>query len=330
MPAEVRPRKRWKKILRWTAWTLLLQFVLINISAALHAYKFSRFYEDPSVADMRPPGNLFTKTWYLFAGRRYPKSRITESPVWPCDTLRWKTGSGLSIEAWYIPADSAAKGTVILFHGLTMNKGRMLREAGEFRYWGYHVLLVDFRAHGNSGGRTTALGWRETEEVKLAYDFIAGKGEKNIFMAGFSLGAVAILKAIPEYGLQPAGIILDMPFASLQDHLRGRARSIGFGGFPEKPFAFFTSFWMGVRLGYSGWGFRLQKFARQVRCPVLLQWGDRDRLTKRKETETIFQAIPGPDKKWVTYPGADHQLLLEYDPVLWRAEVGAFLRQYTR
>lgn len=330
MTAEVRPRKRWKSVLRWTAWTLLLQLVLINISAALHAYKFSRFYTDPALADPRPPANVLEKTWHLFAGYRYPKSHITETPVWPCDTIRWTTRSGLSIEAWYLPADSAARGTVILFHGLTMNKGRMLQEAGEFRYWGYHVLLVDFRAHGNSGGRTTALGWRESEEVKLAYDFVASKGEKNIFLAGFSMGAVAILKAVPEYGLQPRGVVLEMPFGSLQDHLRGRARTIGFGGFPEKPFAFFTSFWMGVRLGYNGWGFRLKKFAAGVHCPVLIQWGDKDRLTRRAEIEAIFNALPGRDKKWVVFPGADHQRLLEYDPALWRQEVGGFLQQYTR
>jgi alpha-beta hydrolase superfamily lysophospholipase len=229
-----------------------------------------------------------------------------------------------------MPADSAARGTVILFHGLTMNKGRLLQEAGEFHYWGYHVLLVDFRAHGNSEGKTTSLGWRESEEVKLAYEFIRAKGETNIFLAGFSMGAVAILKAIPEFTLKPSGIILEMPFGSLQDHLRGRARTIGFGGFPERPFAFFTSFWMGVRLGYSGWGFRMKKFAEQVQAPVLLQWGDEDRLTLRRETESIFNAFPGSDKKWVIYKGADHQRLLDYDPALWRSEVGRFLDAHTR
>ena len=41
-------------------------------------------------------------------------------------------------------------------------------------------MLVDFRAHGNSDGNTCTIGYDESEDVKLAYDYISNKGEKNI------------------------------------------------------------------------------------------------------------------------------------------------------
>lgn len=321
------PKKnfRWRSVLRWTIWVIVVQLVLINISAALHADKLSRFYTDPALRDAAPPRNILSRTWRLFAGQRFPKSIQGEAPYYPHDTVMLRTGSGLKIEAWYAAADSNAKGTVILFHGLTMNKSRVLAEANEFRYDGYHVMLVDFRAHGNSEGKVTTIGYREAEDVKLAYDYVAAKGEKTIFIWGFSMGAVAAMKATVDYQLKPAGLILEMPFLSLQSHLRARARTSGFRGFAEKPFAFFTTFWMGAERGFNGYGFRVDGLARQISCPVLLQWGDKDRLTLRSETDKIFQALPGPDKVLAVYTQADHQSLLQNDPDLWRKETGAFL-----
>jgi hypothetical protein len=86
----------------------------------------------------------------------------------------------------------------------------MLDEAYEFRYWGYNVMLVDFRGHGNSDGEVTTLGMKESEEVKLAFDHISKTGEKNIILWGMSLGAVIITKAIWQYDLKPQKIILEI------------------------------------------------------------------------------------------------------------------------
>ena len=168
---------RWRAVLKWTGWALLLQLLLINISAALHAYRFSRFYEEESLPAKSPASNVFAKTWRLFAGQRYPKKPVREAPYYRHDTVFLETQNGLKLEAWYAPADSA-RGTVILFHGLKMYKAQVLQEAAEFRYWGYHVMLVDFRAHGNSEGRVSTIGLREAEEVKLAYDFVRAIWDK--------------------------------------------------------------------------------------------------------------------------------------------------------
>lgn len=318
-------RKRLPVYLRWIGWVLLVQLILINISAALYAYKLTHVYNDPALRNARPSRNIFVKTWRLFTGPRQPHSVITEAPSFPYDTVSFQTEKGIPIDAWYSKADSAAKGTVILFHGITANKGMMLTEAAEFRYLGYNVLLVDFRAHGNSGGQTTTIGVREAEEVKLAYDFVAAKGEKNIFCWGTSMGAVVVARAISQYALNLSGIILEMPFSSLQAHLEGRARTLGFGGFPEKPFGFFVSFWMGIERGFGGFKHRTAAYAKKINCPVLLQWGSRDNYVQKKETDQIYTSIASASKKLVIYEGAGHVSLLQFDPGKWRTETEAFL-----
>lgn len=315
-------KRQLKSILRWVGWVLLVQFVLINISASLYAYKLTHFYIDHPEKNEEEGGNIFTKSWKLFTGPRYGKSAISDVPVFKYDTVDMATKKGIRIEAWYGKTDSVSKGTVILFHGLGVSKSILIDEANEFRVEGYHVLLVDFRAHGNSEGQTTTIGVRETEDVKLTFDHISAKGEKNIFLYGSSLGAVAIAKAVSDYQLQPGGIILEMPFESLQGYLKGKARVLGF---PSQPFAFLTTFWIGVERGFNGFKHKTSRYAKNIHCPVLLQWGTLDHLVLRNETEKIYDALASTSKKLVIYEGAEHESFLRKDPLKWRIEVERFL-----
>ena len=318
-------KRKLPSFFRWILWVLLAQFILFNISASLYAYKLSHFYDDPSLQTVSQNENVFSKTWRLFSGYKYPKSVITQTPGFPFDTVTLKTDNGIYIDGWYAKADSAVRGTVILFHGLSNNKGQVLAEADEFRFMGYNVMMVDFRAHGNSGGNNTTIGVRDSEEVKLAYDYVSKLGEKKIILWGSSLGAVAISKAISDYSITPAGVILEMPFQSLQTHLRARARMIGFNGFPEKPFAFFVTAWMGIERGFNGYKHKTTNYVDDIKCPVLLQWGALDIYVLKSETDNIYNAITSPDKKLVIYDHANHESFLQNDPLKWKIEVGRFL-----
>jgi uncharacterized protein len=318
-------KRKLPSIVRWILWVLLAQFILFNISAALYAHRFTHVYDDPSLRNKAPNRNIFTKTWRLFSGPRQPRSVIKEFPAFPYDTVTLKTQSGIFIDAWYAKPDSGAKGTVIFFHGIMANKGMLLSEADEFRYLGYNVMLVDFRAHGNSGGQITTIGVKESEEVKLAYDYIVQLGEKNIFLFGSSMGAVVVTKAIADYDLKPSGAFLDMPFASMQSHLRARARLLGFRGFGEKPFGFLVTMWVGIERGFNGFKDQTARYVSKINCPVLMQWGAADNYVLKSETNKIYNAIASTDKKLIIYDHAGHESLLQNDPAKWRMEVEKFL-----
>jgi alpha-beta hydrolase superfamily lysophospholipase len=290
----------------------------------MYAYKFTHLYPAEEAPTQKVSENIFAKTWRLFSAPRFYKQPQSEKPA-DYDTVHLATSNGLAIEAWYNKwnnPDSSAKGTVLLFHALSGNKSRILPEAEEFRRWGYNVMLVDARSHGNSAGQTTTIGYRESEEVKLAYDFIKQKGEKTIILWGFSMGAVQIMKAVAEYDLQPAGIIPQMPFLSLQSHIKSRIKSLGF---PRQPFSFFITFWIGAERGFNGFGFNMLTYAKKIHCPVLLQYGSKDQLVPQEDAKRIYEAVSSVNKRMVVYDGANHESFLQKDPVLWRNEVSAFL-----
>jgi len=310
------------RVLKWIGKVLLVQLILINISAAFHAYRFTHYYDDDKIRNQRSSeGKPLLRTWRLMTGRKLAKSLIQYYPAIPFDTVQLTTSSGVKLEAWYMKAESA-KGTVILFHGLNSNKGNVLNEAFEFISLGYNTMLVDIRAHGNSEGVTNSLGNKESEEVKLAYDHISKIGEKNIVLWGMSLGAVMITKAIWEYDLQPQKVILEMPFDKLQDHISARAR---ISGFPGEPFGFFVTFWTGAEQGYWSYGHKTSRYVKKTDCPVLLQWGNDDEYVLKSETKKIFTAIKSSKKKLEIYKGAGHGPLLAGNEQQWIKTVSDFL-----
>jgi alpha-beta hydrolase superfamily lysophospholipase len=316
--------KKTVRILKWIGSVLLVQLILINISAAFHAYSLTHYYDNDKIRNQQSSqGKPFLRTWRMMTGKKLARSLIQYYPTIPYDTILFTTANGQKLEAWYMKADSA-KGTVILFHGLGSNKGNVLGEAFEFNSFGYNTMLVDMRAHGNSEGIVNSLGYKESEEVKLAYDHVSKKGEKNIVLWGMSLGAVIISKAIWQYDLKPQKIILEMPFDRIQDHIRARAR---ISGFPGEPFGFFVTFWTGLEQGYWGYGHKTSRYAKNINCPVLLQWGNSDEYVLKDETKRIFASINSPKKKLEIYEGAGHGPLISGNHSKWDETVTEFLNE---
>ena len=312
-----------RNVLKWIFRILIFQLVLINISAAFHAHRITHYYDDDKVRNMTPSsGTVLLRTWRLMVGRKLPKSQIMGYPPFPYDTISFKTKSGIRIDTWYATSDSP-KGTVILFHGLNSSKSDVITEAMAFRGMNYNIMLVDLRAHGHSGGKANSLGVDESEEVKLAYDHFRAKGETNIILWGMSLGAVVIARAVAEEDIKPEKVILEMPFNRLQDHVKARARVLGF---PDEPFGFFVTFWTGLEQGYWGYSHRTSNYVKKLDCPVLLQWGANDSYVLKNETDCIFNNIHSSNKKLVVYENVGHERLLGRDEEKWITTVEEFLK----
>jgi alpha-beta hydrolase superfamily lysophospholipase len=312
---------RWKSYLKWTFWFVLVQFTLANISASIYAFRLTHFYAAP--VPEYGEQNILQKTWKLFVGPKYYRNAKEPLPSFDIENIRLSTSSGIPLDAWYGKADSA-KGCVLLFHGNSVNKSYLNHEAALFRSWGYNVLMTDLRAHGKSGGENTTLGVAETEEVLQAFQKAKELGNKRIILYGVSLGAGICIKAVADGLVKPDGLIAEMPFGSLRNHLRGRASHLNF---PSEPFATLVTFWIGAKRGYNGFKHNVADYAKKVNCPVLLQWGDQDPFVREDETRRIFNNLQGKDKSLEVYTGAVHESLLDYDPNRWKTVVQEFINR---
>ncbi|MEN9570332.1 MAG: hypothetical protein RL172_1563 [Bacteroidota bacterium] len=301
----------------------IVLFVLLNIITAFHAYKFTHFYDAASAPAPGATKSGWQGAKEIFFGAKAYKQPAIMRPGAEYQPVIFTTADKIKLQGWQHKLDSSAKGTVLLFHGHGSKKSAVLDEAAGFTKMGYNTLLIDFRAHGNSGGNTSTIGFYETEEVKLAYQFIKEQGEQNIILWGISMGAATVSKAIHQYHLAPRKVILEMPFASILQAAEGRIKMMGL---PAEPLAGLVTFWGGVENGFWAFNMKPATFVRSIQCPVLLQWGKNDPRVQQAETDEIYRNIIAP-KKLVEYANSGHQSLCTNENEKWMKEVNDFLQK---
>lgn len=302
---------------------LLVLVVLLNIIAAFHAWQFTHFYDEKGRVNKLPEAmSVSEKVRMILFGVHIAKSATTRYPTVAYETVTLQTTDNLKLEGWWIPAANPV-GTVVMFHGYNGNKGNMLPEADYFRSQGYNTFLIDFRAHGNSEGLTCSVGYKEAADVAAAYRYADKRSGKPIILWGVSMGAAAILKAVPEYHLSPEKLILESPFATLTDAVKSRMRAVHI---PPTPLSQILTFWGGLEQGFWGPGFKPAACARDIHVPVLYFYGAKDIRVEAHETQAVFSGLGTPDKKLYIFPEAGHQSFCRYDAVTWKQLVGEFLK----
>jgi uncharacterized protein len=292
--------------------------------AYFHAYKFTHFSE-AVVEKTKSPEKLSSldkiKTLLTGVNNPRPNNKTVTGKTVEVVTLQ----SNKRIECWYIKSENivdSAKGTVAIFHGYSGDKSSMMDKADEFQKSGYNTILVDFMGSGGSEGNQTTLGYKEAEQVKTVYDYLQTKGERNIYLFGTSMGAVAILKSINDYNLNPKAIIIECPFGSMYQTTCARFKIMNA---PVFPMAGLLVFWGGVQNGFWAFGHNPSEYAKAVSCPTLLLYGAKDKNVSRSETDAIFENLNGK-KLLKIYPDAGHEnYLLNYKNE-WRQDITSFLK----
>ncbi len=306
-------------MIRKTGITVLVLFLLANVVAFQHAYRFTHFSRE-NKERTRDPEELsaVTKARILFTGIDNPKPKHTALPRHSFKTVT--IDSDVELEGWHIKA-ADAKGTVILFHGYAGEKSSLITRAEEFLRAGYSTLLVDFMGSGGSEGESTNLGFTESVEVKDCYDYVRSTGESRIHLFGTSMGAAAILKAIDDYRIQPASLILECPFGSLYETVSARFRIMNL---PSFPFAAMLTFWGGFQQGYWAFSHNPSEYAMSVQIPTLLMYGDQDNRVSVDETLDIYHNLKG-QKTLARYPEEGHHIFTDTNRAKWTSDVTRFL-----
>lgn len=311
-----------KKVLKGVLRVVILLFILLNVIVIFHAYKFTHFYDagDPSVKKQELKTGWDKTKDILFGFNTAKQKNIAPDSAFA--EIKVMTTDGLQLSCWYMTVPEA-KGTVLLFHGHGSKKSAVLNEAYRFQQLGYNTFLTDFRAHGSSEGNTSTIGYSEAEDVKAVYDYVAGKGEKNITIWGISMGAASVAKAISEYDLGAKRVILEMPFGSLPEAVVGKVKMMHL---PPQPISTLLTFWGGTIHGFWAFNFKVTDYVEKIKCPVLMQWGAKDPRVTRAETDSVYAHISAP-KKLVVYTESAHESLCTKEPAKWMKNVSAFMAE---
>jgi len=290
----------------------------MNGIAFMHAYKFTHF-TNASVERTPKKLSFGQKIKTLFTGVNNPRPVNKEIPPRQFQTIKIK--SNVELDCWFMKTDTQ-KGTVIIFHGYGGEKSSMLDKANVFLQLGYNTMLVDFMGSGKSEGNNTTIGYKEAEEVKDCFEYLAKNGFENIHLFGTSMGAVAIMKAIKDYSIQPQSIILECPFGTMYKTVCARFKALGV---PTFPMAGLLVFWGGVQNNFQGFSHNPEEYAESIHCPTLLLYGEKDERVSRREINNIYKNLKGK-KRLALYPLSGHEnYLLKYKDN-WISDIMNFIQ----
>ena len=102
------------------------------------------------------------------------------------------TEDGIRLSAWYTPPRDGA--VILLAHGYGDNRPEWVYQMLARK--GYGVLAWDARAHGESDGEISTIGYLEVRDVKAALNFaLAQPGVEHIGAWGGSMGGATLIRS---------------------------------------------------------------------------------------------------------------------------------------
>lgn len=218
------------------------------------------------------------------------------------EDVSFVTKDGLTLAGWLIKPDRSGKKTpaIIICHGLGANKSDFTDLAVSLARRGYLVLTFDFRAHGDSEGSRSSLGYHEKNDVIAALHYLASRPEADqgrIGIFGFSLGGSTAILAAAETRKFRA-VAVDSAFTSLRD--QARQAITGFYHLPAFPF---------VNLSVLGYELYFQTTVKSIDpesvigaiapAPVLIIAGEGDDMIPAENGRRLYRAAREPKELWI-------------------------------
>ena len=300
-----KPRKVWKRILKWVLIVLSIAvvfFFLVFVPYFLATIVTVRRYHYPDKDDGKTPATYD-------ANYR---------------NVEFASSDGIRLEGWFVPADQA-KGSVVFVHGLNRTRVELLREAMFIHGLGFDALLFDLRHSGASGGKVTSMGYFERLDVEaaVAEAMKLDPQAKPVIVWGVSMGAAAALMAARETPAIDA-IICDSTFLTLRDttyhHLKLFLR------LPKFPTGM-TALWiLEHRAHFDADDFDLREAVKQIGGrPILFVAGGADNRMPPAIARELFRLAQSGYKMYLVVPGARHGEAFRTDPELYENTVTEFL-----
>jgi len=187
-----------------------------------------------------------------------------------------RTADGLALLSWYLPPREGQP-VIAYFHGNGGHIGYRAERLRGFAGYGYGALMVEYRGYGGNSGSPSEAGFRA--DAAAALDFLrdCGIAANRLVLYGESLGSgVAVPLAARS---EAAALILEAPFTSVAEVAQYHYSFVPAAALVRDRFDSLS------RIG-------------EVRAPILVLHGERDRVVPIRFGRALFDAAPEPKEFW--------------------------------
>ena len=237
---------------------------------------------------------------------------------------------GYPLKGTFIPNPKPTETTLIFLHGFTENRLIGLNYLNLYLNAGYNLLLVDSRAHGESGGASVTWGVYEKHDVDQWVDWVRQRFPKGaIGIHGISMGAAtAVLHAeLNEPSKRVSFYVADSSYSDFESllslHIQKRIQLPG--NLPPElllPYANIVAYF-NSRFTYAQAS--PIRAARNVTTPILYIHGEADVIVPVNMAQELYNATKGP-RQLYTFPKAEHVSSFYNDRYRYRTVVRGFTR----
>ena len=236
-------------------------------------------------------------------------------------------GDGVRLHGAYYSFREGAP-IVLMFHGYRSSATR--DGMGIFRICrrtGFNLLIVDQRAHRESGGRSITFGVKERYDCLEWVRYVEKRfgASTEMILVGLSMGASTVLMA-SELGLsqQVKGIIADCGYSTPKDILTSVIRMMKLPVFPVYFMVRLSAMLFG---GFDPNSASATEALKSCPVPVLLIHGEADSLVPCDMSRKNYEACAS-EKELFVVPGADHGMSYMMDGKTYIHKMQSFLENH--
>ena len=264
----------------------------------------------------------------------HPVSKRKPITAWPdqfglpYENVSFKTQDQVQLKGWFITAPEFSDKTIILMHGWGMNRSDILKNTYFLRDLGFNLFYFDFRALGESGGKTSSIGYLELKDIVAAINFLKDTRPQfceKIGLYGLSMGGmVAICEAAHNPDI--ACVVAEASYYSFRRVVSRWAwvhRRVPY--FPVMPMVLhYIRKQLGINPERYSPKYNIPKISPR---PVFLIHGRYDNLVPAAQAKLLYKCAGEPKEIWLV-PGAKHNKCAEVGGFEYKQRLADFYRKY--
>jgi fermentation-respiration switch protein FrsA (DUF1100 family) len=290
-----------KPIHGWQYWTRLLLsaiLFLLIISAAMLVW----FSYGQAMA-------------YLHPARQTASGTFLQANEIEFQEIELLTEDNVRLSAWYTPPHASRGAIILVAHGYGDKRAEVIHRL--FASHGYGVIAWDFRAHGESQGEFSSLGYYETLDAKAALDFaLAQPGVEHVGAWGGSMGAVTLIRAAAQYP-EIEALIADSPFVTLEEEMELRV--------PFLPVRALIHFFATQESGVTPDQVRpVDDITRISPRPIFIIQGMGDTMVPLDSAQRLYDAAGEPRQLWLENNVGHLGMYAQHEAVYIERVIGFF------
>jgi len=121
-----------------------------------------------------------------YVAHQYPRRPVNDRPDWgTVESRRIQTVDGRELEVWRVLPDGPSRGVVLLAHGWSRNRDRMVQRARIFGQMGFTTVMHSARDHGRSSPCKWMSAAKFAEDIQAVMQWIG----QPVILYGHSAGA---------------------------------------------------------------------------------------------------------------------------------------------